>query len=136
LPRNADLALFYRWAQDQTTPDAVFILDPRPEHRVAMCGNIAEFPAITGRVIFTENLSHYMVASYPDASKRFNLAVRLLAGEEPNSADQAYLATFHRPIYLVHYQVGDNSLIHRMQSFYGPPVFHVGDVHVFKWQVI
>jgi hypothetical protein len=131
LPRDSDLALLYWWVQNQTSPDAVFILDPR--YRVAMCGNIAEFPAMTGWAIFTEEPSHYMVEPYPDSKMRFDMAVRLVSGNEPDSSTQAYLLGFNRPVYIVSYHAENGAVVSRLQTLYGPVAFHAGDVSVFKW---
>ncbi|MBI3950386.1 MAG: hypothetical protein HY314_08025 [Acidobacteria bacterium] len=132
LPKDSDLALLYRWVQAETSPDAVFIIDPR--HRVTLCGNIAEFPAMTGRVIFTEHFRHYMVEPYPDSKKRFDLAVQMVSGGELDRSGRDYLLGLNRPIYVVSYQLEDNTLMDRMQSLYGPPIFHEGDISVFKWR--
>jgi hypothetical protein len=131
LPQDSGLASFYAWVQHTTSSDAVFILDPR--QRVAMCGNIAEFPAMTGRVLFTEDLHHYMVQPYPDARKRFDLAVRLVSGEVPNSTDHAYLMDLKRPLYIVSDQATDSALIEQMHALYGSPVFDTSEVVVFRW---
>jgi hypothetical protein len=132
LPQDSDLALFYRWVQNKTSPNAIFILDPR--HRVAMCGNIAEFPTMTGRVLFTEEPSHYMVEPYSDSKTRSDMAVRLVSGNEPDSSTQAYLLGFNRPIYIVSYQSENGAVVNRLQTLYGPVAFHAGDVFVFKWR--
>jgi len=99
-----------------------------------MCGNIAEFPAMTGRVIFTEEPSHYMVEPYPDAQTRFDMAVRLVSGNEPDSSTQAYLLGFNRPMYIVISHSENGAAVSRLQNLYGPMVFHAGDVFVFKWR--
>jgi hypothetical protein len=131
VPRDSELALLYRWVQNQTTPDAIFILDYR--HRVAMCGNIAEFPAMTGRVIFTEDPSHYMVEPYPDSKRRAEMAVALVSGNEPDSATQASLLGFNRPVYIVSSHPEDGAAVGRLQNLYGPADFHEGEVSVYKW---
>jgi hypothetical protein len=131
VPQNSDLALFYEWVQRETGPDAIFILDPR--RQVTMCGNAAEFPAMTGRFLFTEKLGHYLVEPYSDAKTRFELAVRLLAGDTATHDDMNYLSRFNRPIYIVNYQTRGSILISRLEERYGRPVFLRGELAVFKW---
>jgi Uncharacterized membrane protein (DUF2298) len=138
VPQNSDLARLYRWVQNTTSTRAVFIVDPRRDAQanrplVAMCGNMAEFPAMTGRMIFTEHYSQYTVAPYPDSKMRFDMAVRLVSGGEPDGSDGAYASALKRPIYIVIYHPEDVTLLSRMQQLYGSPVFHAGSVSVFKW---
>lgn len=133
LPQDSDLALFYRWVQSETSPNAIFILDPR--RRVTMCGNAAEFPAMTGRALFTEELGQYMVEPYADAKTRLEIAVRLLSGERATHNDVIYLSQFNRPIYSVNYQSSDNILSNRLEKLYGRPVFRRGGLEVFKWTI-
>ncbi|MCC7353648.1 MAG: hypothetical protein IT330_07800 [Anaerolineae bacterium] len=132
LPQDSDLALLYRWAQDETATDAVFVLDPRS--RIAMAGNIAEFPALTGRTLFTAESGHYMVVASSEAKMRAEIAVRLISGEPIDSSEQRYLASLARPVYLVVYKPEGDSWLGRMQTLYGSPVFQKGDVSVFAWR--
>jgi hypothetical protein len=64
---------------------------------------------------------------------RFDMAVRLVSGGEPDSSDRAYVLALRRPVYIVSYQAEDISLLARMQHLYGSPAFHAGSVAVFKW---
>jgi hypothetical protein len=132
LPQDSDLSLFYRWAQDETDTDAVFIFDPH--HRIAMAGNIAEFPAITGRTLFTEASAHYMVGPSPEARMRAEMAVRLVSGESPTDSERAYLAGLARPLYIMGYKPNDDGWLERMQRLYGLPVFQMREVFVFAWR--
>lgn len=132
LPRDSDLSHLYDWVGHETGSDAVFIIDPRPPW-VAMCGNISEFPTMTGRVLFTEQRTHYMVHPYPDSGLRVDLAVRLESGEPPRDADRAYLTNLARPIFLLTYRADDAALLTRLQEHYGSPRFHDGSVAVFEW---
>ena len=132
LPEDSDLALFYRWVQTETSPDAVFILDPR--RRVTMCGNTAEFPAMTGRVLFLEQLNHYLVEPYPDAKRRVEIAVRLLSGDRLTQSDTTYVLQLNRPVYIVNDQSTDGSLFKRLEKRYGRPIFQRGDSTVFRWR--
>jgi hypothetical protein len=134
LPRDSNLALLYDWVSRETTPDAVFIIDPRPPW-VAMCGNISEFPAMTGRFLFTEQRTHYMVQPYSDSERRVDMAVRLASGDPPRDADRAYLADLARPVFLLTYRADDPALLARLQEHYGSPRFHDGAVAVFEWAV-
>jgi Uncharacterized membrane protein (DUF2298) len=131
LPQDSDLAVFYDWVQHETSPRAIFILDPRQQ--VAMCGNAAEFPAMTGRVLFTEKLGHYL-APYTDAKTRFELTGRLLTGDTLTDGDMTYLSRFNRPIYIVFYESRDGVSIAPLEKRYGQPIFHRGDLAVFKWR--
>jgi hypothetical protein len=132
VPQDSDLAALYDWARNETEPDAVFIIDPRD--RFAFCGNTAEFPAMTSRVIFTEHFRHYIVEPYPDSRMRFDMAVRLISGGPPDALDRAYLSELNRPVYLMIYNSDILNLTDRMQPVYGPPVFRNGDGAVFKLQ--
>jgi hypothetical protein len=131
LPHDSDLAVFYEWVQHETSPRAIFILDPK--RQVAMCGNAAEFPAMTGRVLFTEKLGHYL-APYTDAKTRFELAGRLLTGDTLTDGDMTYLSRFNRPIYIVFYESRDGISIAPLEKRYGQPIFHRGGLAVFKWR--
>ena len=131
LPDNSDLAHLYRWVQNDTNRNAVFVMDPRL--RVAMAGNIAEFPAMTGRAIFAAELHTYMVEPYADAKARFDIAARLVSGNELSAAEQTYLSDLKRPVYVVSYQPKDPTITKRMRSLYGLPVFHEGEAYLFEW---
>lgn len=133
LQRNAqdsELALLYQWARAETDPRSVFIIDPRD--RVAVCGNTVEFPAMTGRAIFTEHFRHYIVEPYPDHRMRFDMAVRLISGDTPSPTDRAYIAELSRPVYLVSHHSEEAEQMDRVPSVYGQPVFSEGDFAVFK----
>jgi hypothetical protein len=99
-----------------------------------MCGNIAEFPAMTGRFLFTEQRHHYMVQPYADSALRADMAVRLTAGERPTDADHVYLSALARPLYLLTYRADDAALVAELREHYGPPRFHHGSVAVFEWR--
>jgi hypothetical protein len=131
LPENSDLASLYRWAQNETDRNSVFVIDP--QERIEFCGNTLEFPAMTNRVIFTEEVSHYMSAPYPDSRVRAEIATRLVTGEEPNDSDRAYLSKLNRPTYIVSYHSDDKTLMSRLQEHYGLPIFHSGTVSVYQW---
>ena len=131
LPDDSGLAHLYRWVQNDTSRNAIFVIDPRL--RVAMLGNIAEFPAMTGRAIFTEELRHYMVEPYSDAKTRFDIAVRLVSGNKLSDAEQTYLSDLKRPVYVVSYHPTDNATTEKMRSLCGLPVFNEKNVFVFEW---
>jgi hypothetical protein len=132
VPPESSLALLYQWIQRETTSDAVFIVDPRLP-RVAVSGNVSEFPVLAGRVMFTEHFQHYLVQPYPDARKRFDIAVRVVSGGEPDSGDRSYVSRLNRPVYVVSRRAGDAGISDRMRRLYGVPMFQHGDVAVFKW---
>jgi hypothetical protein len=132
VPKDSDLALLYQWARNETDPRAVFIIDPR--NRDAVCGNTSEFPAMTGRAIYTEHFRHYIAEPYPDSKGRFEMAVRLVSGQAPSSSDREQLSKLNRPVYLMSKLSGDAGLGDRLQSVYGSPVFHNGGIAVFSLQ--
>jgi hypothetical protein len=132
VPPESSLALLYQWIQRKTSPDAVFIVDPR-HPPVAVCGNVSEFPAMAGRVIFTEHVQHYLVQPYPDARRRFDIAVRIVSGDEPDPRDRSYVSSLNRPVYVVSYRASNPGISGRMRHLYGVPIFQNGDVSVFKW---
>lgn len=130
LPRDSDLSLLYGWVRNETGPEVVFIIDPR--NRVAMCGNTAEFPAMTGRSIFTEHFRHYMAEPYAESKTRFDMAVRLVSGAAPGEGDRAYLAGLKRPVFMVSDLEEGDALIDQMKALYGPAVFQRGRVSVYR----
>ena len=131
LPDDSGLADLYRWVQNNTSRKAIFVIDPRI--RIAMLGNITEFPAMTGRTIFTAERDHYMVEPYPDAKTRFDIAVNLVSGNKLSDIEQSYLSALKRVVYLVIYQPQDQTISEKMQALYGPPPFHYGKAYVFEW---
>ncbi len=131
LPNDSGLGLLYKWAQNETDPNAIFIVDPK--ERVQVCGNSLEFPAMTNRVIFTENLNHYIAAPYPNSKARFELARLLTSGEQANAEDSKYLERFNRPIYVLSYRADDALLNARMEKNYGRPGFQNGSLAVYRW---
>lgn len=128
-PKDSEFAELYHWVKSATDPRSIFIIDPRDAY--AVCGNTAEFPAMTGRAIFTENREHYIAKAYPDARYRFALARNLTSGEAPESDDLSYLARFKRPIYVVNYHSSDTVLNHHLQESYGTPVFLNREISVY-----
>jgi hypothetical protein len=128
LPRESPLAHLYEWVRDQTAPDAIFILDPM--HPIAAGGNMPEFPAMTGRVMFTAGPKNYMVSADAAAPFRVGLALHLLAGQVANEHETAYLDSLQRPVYLVGGFSG--AAVQSLESRYGPPVFRDGDLAVLR----
>lgn len=130
LPRESALAQLYTWVRGNTPSDAVFILDPT--NMVAAGGNMPEFPAMTGRVLFTADKTNYIVVPHADATLRTNLALHLLAGEAANEQETAYLKTLQRPIYLVVTDSKDRAALRSLENRYGTASFHDSDVAVFQ----
>jgi hypothetical protein len=128
-PEDSDLGRLYTWARNETDPNAIFIIDP--QHRVAPCGNTAEFPALSGRTMFTEDSDHYLTKPYGDAGRRIDIALRLTSGAEPTESDESYLKKLDRPFYILNYQ-SDADYISRMQKTRGVPMFQAGSVSVFQ----
>jgi len=129
LPRSSPLAHLYAWIGQHTERDAMFILDPR--HLISVGGNAPEFPAMTKRVMFTAESHSYMVAPHADAKLRHDLAVHLFDGEATDARDTAYLARFHRPIYLVVTNSDEAHGIAGLENRYGTAAFREGDVAIF-----
>jgi hypothetical protein len=134
LPDDSGLAHLYRWVKNDTNQNAIFVIDPT--RRVAMAGNISEFPAMTGRAIFTGEINNYMVGPYPDAKIRSEMAVRLVSGDELSSIEQTYLSSLKRSVYVLTYQPKDPTIVKRMQSLYGLPLFQEGEIYVFEWSAL
>jgi hypothetical protein len=132
LPADDNRSRLYQWIQNQTEPGAIFIIDPR--ERVALCGNAAELPAMTGRAIFTEEQDHYLAEPYTDSKLRFDMAVRFVTGAQTSDTDRTYLAKFHRPIYIVSHDSMDQPATSRMQEIYGSPAFAAGTIAVYRWR--
>jgi hypothetical protein len=125
-------AALYKWVRSETPRRAVFVLDPRSP-LIAFCGNTTEFPAITGRSVFTEQLHHYLVSPYSDAERRVDLAVQLVSGEPISTSDTQYLRRLDRPLYVLLTRADQMSGIERLSRHYGPPVFRSGTLCVFRW---
>jgi hypothetical protein len=126
------LGELYAWAQAETSPEAVFVLDPR--QRVTMTGNTAEFPALSRRKLFTEHIKHYLVEGYPDARQRVQIATRLVSGQPLEPTDIKYLSDLGRPLYIVaNGEIGSQNL-DELEALYGSPVFAEGSIAVFRWQ--
>ena len=132
-PFDSDRARLYQWVKNETDARAVFVVDPR--ERTALCGNAEELPAMTGRSIFTEDYRHYMVEPYADSKLRFEMAVRLVTGEQSNDSDQQYMAKLNRRVYIVIDGAQEDHSPNTMQSIYGPPVFHAESISVYQWPV-
>lgn len=130
-PAEGDLGRLYQWVKDQTSSEAIFIVDPL--QRVTMVGNISELPALTGRTLFTEDPQQYMVSPFPDSQLRVDLAQRAVAATALDHSDQGYLSAFKRPLYIVNYKAADIGLESRFQDLYGAPVFAQGGISVFAW---
>lgn len=131
LPHDSNLPLLYEWVRNETDAKSVFVIDPRD--RVAMCGNTAEFPAMTGRSVFTEHFRHYLVEPYPDSKVRFDMAVRLVSGGELDGSDRGYVARLNRPVFIVSDLSEGGAQMDRMIQRYGPPAFQHGQISVYKW---
>lgn len=125
-------AALYKWVRSETSRNAVFVVDPSSP-LIAFCGNTTEFPAITGRSVFTEQPEHYLVSPYPDAGRRVELAVQLVSGESISTSDTQYLRCLERPIYVLLTGAEQTSQIERLSRHYGPAVFQSGALCVFRW---
>jgi hypothetical protein len=135
LPVESNLSRLYRWTRGNTPKEAIFVIDPR-KPVVKMGGNVSEFPALTGRVIFTDSPTSYMVDRYQDAQFRFRMAVRLVSGDSLDQSEKAYLDELKRPIYVVVRNANDRLRYQRVVALYGPAAFEQGDVGVFQWQTV
>ncbi|MFN2433489.1 MAG: hypothetical protein ABR599_11870 [Gemmatimonadota bacterium] len=131
LPQRSDLARFYAWAQRETPADAVFVVDPRS--RVAVCGNTAELPAMTGRTLFTEESAHYVVEPYPDSIMRVEIALRLTGGVPLEGVQRSYVQSLGRPVFIVRQETTKAAPLQRMHGLLGAPLFHAGEISVFRW---
>jgi hypothetical protein len=126
-------AALYRWVRAETPAQAVFVLDPCAPSW-AFCGNTTEFPACTGRSVFTERLEHYLVSPYPEARRRVDLAADLVAGEPIDPPDIQYLQKLGRPLYLVVDQTNRTDQMEHLNQRYGSPVFRNDPLCVFRWR--
>jgi hypothetical protein len=131
-PDNSGLSSLYQWVKANTPEDAVFVLDPRV--RIAIASNISEFPALAGRPIFVESLFHYMIAPYPDAKQRFDLAVKLVSGEKLERNEEDYLEGLQRPILISAACPPDSPLVESLAALYGSPIYQQDSQCVFRWE--
>lgn len=129
LPTGNSLQRFYDWAQHQTSPQSVFIVNP--ELPVKMSGNASEFPAFTSRTLFTD-LPNYLTTPNRDAALRAQLAMDATQGRPLSAAQRDYLQGFGRPIYIVTYQAGVPDQLDRLVNQYGPAIFQHGIVAAFR----
>jgi hypothetical protein len=130
-PADDPRALLQRWAREVTPPDAVFVTDPRPPLETAV-GNAPEFPALSGRTIFTAQATSYLVTPNRDADRRLELAARLVDGGAPAEADEVLLRDLGRPLWLVT-RHGDDSVVRAaLEARWGPPDFAAGPYAAFR----
>ncbi len=127
---DTTLAMLYRWVQKETPLNAVFVVDPRLSS-MRVCGNTSEFPAMTGRALFTQELAHYIVSPYPEARRRVDLAVALVSGVRISASDREYLKTLGRPIYVLTFDGSVRAVMDRLRAVHGEPIFKEGNVAAF-----
>lgn len=130
-PGDSDLARLYEWIDANTESNAVFITDPR--RKIAVEGNMQEFPAMTRRVLFIGN-DGYMTDPYPDAAQRRRIATRLLSGERLLPEDDAALAELTQPVYVVLQSDNDSSGASLISQRLGPARFRAATVFVWQWR--
>ena len=131
LPFDSPLAQFYDWAQKNTSPNAVFVLNPH--YRVATNGNAQELPAMTNRSIFTEIPGHYL-APYPDADRRLKISLQLLSAEALSPADEEYVRQLRRPVFILVNESTSQGTLIRLEQRHGSPRFRSGKIYVFRLQ--
>jgi hypothetical protein len=132
LPRESPLDRFYVWVREHTPREAVFISDPRKP--VKMSGNVAEFPAFTGRSLFIDHDS-YLTVPYPDVELRKRLAVTAVEGASLADYQLTYLRDLGRPLYVVNYHADRDGLVAQLGARYGAARFRHGFVAVFELEV-
>ncbi len=130
LPADGAHARMYRWIRDNTPAQAIFIADPEPPLETVL-GNTPEFPALTGRSLFTAQRGSYMVDPYPDADLRHEIAVTAITGGDLERHQREYLAGLSRPIYLITRSADGDSVLDRLSRRYGDPEFGSANLAVF-----
>jgi Uncharacterized membrane protein (DUF2298) len=128
-PEDSDLARLYDWIRSETPRQSVFVVDCGAP--VKMSGNVSELPAFTSRTLFTDAPS-YLTTPNRDAASRDRLARAATGGERLSPDQRRYLAGLRRPVYVLTYAAGDETLIARLTEQYGAPVFRRGIVAVFQ----
>ena len=131
IPDDDGSTLLYSWIRARTSPETVFVTDPR--NRQTPAGNISEFPTLAGRMLFTEDPEHYVVSPYPDSVRRHRLAVDLVSAVPAGDGDTEYLSSLGRPLYILSYQARERAVTQTLESLYGPPLFRQGEFAVFEW---
>ncbi len=129
-PNQDSLDQFYDWVRSQTPADAVFICDPMKP--VKMSGNVAEFPAFTERVLFTDHPT-YLTRPYKDAALRVEIATAAAAGDPLTPTQLGYLGRLRRALYLITYQADDQERVKRLSKLHGAPVFRQRFIAAFKF---
>lgn len=115
----------YAWIRREAPADAVIVAAPGPPP-LAVSGNTSEVPALTGRDLFTERPSHYVVAPHPDAEARAAAARALLAGAAPTPAQAALLRAPGRPLLLLVDPRVPAPARSALALRHGPPLFAEG----------
>jgi hypothetical protein len=128
-PVGSPLSAAYDWIRTSTPAEAVFVVDGQLLETTFL-GNVPEFPALTDRLVFVSPEPDYMVDVYPDANRRRDVAVRILSGVM-TSADIQYVTNLGKPMLAM---VGERpaDVMSRLRSEYGPPVFQVPGVAIFR----
>jgi hypothetical protein len=124
LPPDGDLESLYDWTRRNTTPNAIFLTDT--QNPVKMSGNTSEFPAFTSRTLFAD--AENLTEPYRDAGFRRQLETQATHGQPLTATQRAYLARFHRPLYLLTYEARD------LSALYGAPQFQHGIATVYRIQ--
>jgi len=124
---DADRGRLYAFIRAELSEDAVFVVDNTASD-VAMGGNTAELPALTGRTLFVVREGHYIVNAYPDLSRRTDIAEQIFEGTPLSDVDLAYLAALSRPVYVVDYHAHDGEPARQRALRDGAPIFQSGSV--------
>lgn len=130
-PAGTPEAQLLHWLREQAPDRAVVVRDPGARGRAAT-GNTSELPALTGRPLFTDYASHYLVEVHRDAPRRARITQQLLAAAEIGADDERYLSALERPLLLVADDV-DAPRATKLSARYGEPAFAAGGVRVYAW---
>lgn len=125
-PPTDPVAALERWVRDSTPASAVLVADP--DTALKMACNVSELPALTGRVLYTDQ-PHYLSDPYPDAAERRTTARNALRGAL-GAEDRSRLASLARPLYLVSREADRDG--QALTAAYGPARFRAGPVGVWR----
>ena len=108
--------------------DAVVVIDPGPPTRASQ-GNTAELPALTGRTLYTERVTHYIVSPYSEAPQRVVIAQALARGAALSREQEEALAALSRPVYVLVESAARSAARKR----WGEPIVAAEPLALYRW---
>lgn len=130
LPATSAPARLYTWIENETPRNAVFVIDPASPIRAA-AGNTSELPALTGRFLFTERASHYIVEPHEDVLRRTRMASQMVHGAELSSADRRYVEELDRPVFVLAVEPSAAQSF-ALRDRYGDAIYRIDELALYR----